>query len=316
MGRRISDAALRAVELVRQGATYAQAGRAVGITSAGAAAAARRNGVVAVKKEKPGPKPGPANPDRSERIATMYRQGLTLETIGSEFQITRERVRQLLKAQGITRTDGGQHKQKLAKVEARRARLDLISIKRFGIDNETRKARRADGTLLAFEHQRQSAGQRGIAWNLTFVQWYDLWLTSGKLDCRGRGVGKYVMSRIQDDGPYAIGNAHIQLATDNSREAVKRWLGVTKKHVGVHCLFPGTARPYIVKVQQKQVGGRSFATAEEAAAFRVEYIREAGLTLRPDGVVKAKPRQSVLSSFVGADPVASFVHEANFFPPQ
>lgn len=57
--------------------------------------------------------------------------------------------------------------------------------------------------------QRHSARKRGIAFLLTFDEWLDLWIKSGKWSNRGRYRGNYCMARFGDKGPYAIGNVEI-----------------------------------------------------------------------------------------------------------
>lgn len=229
---------------------------------------------------KRGPKPNPAQAERNERMAAMYRQGLTLEKIGEHFGITRERVRQILAKAGLTRAEGGTSLVARSKKVAKLARLDAECLARWGMRHEDLKQLRAIGAAAAYQHQRASAAQRGIKFTLTLPQWWAVWEASGKFADRGRGIGKYVMSRIKDSGGYEMGNVHIQSAVENSREASKQWAGKQKKHRGVHCLYPGTPRPYIVKLQQKMIGGRRFATAEEAADFRANYIAEHGIRLK------------------------------------
>jgi hypothetical protein len=213
-----------------------------------------------------GGKPNP-QPERDQKMVTMYRQGLTLEKIGQSFGLTRERVRQILVKNGIRREDGGQAKCARAKSAAHQLRKEADAIKRYGVTYEQARLASASGLMRAYVMQRNNAGKRGIAWNLNFAQWYDVWLVSGKLDQRGRGKGKYVMSRIKDAGGYEIGNVHIQLAVENSREAVAKWLGKRKQHKGVFCLYPGTDKPFVVK----RVG--RFETAELAAEARNEYLQ-------------------------------------------
>jgi len=74
---------------------------------------------------------------------------------------------------------------------------------------------------VAFQNQRRSAGKRGIGFHLTFEQWLDLWEKSGHLKERGRGAGKYVMSRKDDDGDYEIGNVFIQTHAQNVSDSWK-----------------------------------------------------------------------------------------------
>ena len=70
-----------------------------------------------------------------------------------------------------------------------------------------------------FKAHIYGAKQRGIPFLLTLEQWCDIWKQSGKWDLRGRGIGKYVMSRYGDKGPYAVGNVFIQLGENNVRDA-------------------------------------------------------------------------------------------------
>jgi transposase len=46
--------------------------------------------------------------NRNEQMAEYYKRGWTLERIGQKYGITRERVRQIVKKQGLTWKDGGQ----------------------------------------------------------------------------------------------------------------------------------------------------------------------------------------------------------------
>ena len=66
--------------------------------------------------------------------------------------------------------------------------------------------------------QKSKAKQRGIGFELTYDQWFDIWNKSGYLHLRGCAKGQYVMSRIKDEGPYAIGNIIIQSKYMNDTE--------------------------------------------------------------------------------------------------
>ena len=67
-------------------------------------------------------------------------------------------------------------------------------------------------------NQKSHAKKRGIDFYLTYDEWITIWLESGKFAERGRGKGKYVMARLGDRGPYAVGNVKIILNEDNSSE--------------------------------------------------------------------------------------------------
>lgn len=74
----------------------------------------------------------------------------------------------------------------------------------------------------AYSGQKCAAGQRGIAFNLTFDEWLNVWLSSGRLSERGRGKGSYCMSRYNDEGAYEVNNVFIQAFEDNIAEARRR----------------------------------------------------------------------------------------------
>src|SRR5678815_767042 len=70
--------------------------------------------------------------------------------------------------------------------------------------------------------QRYAAERRGIEFLLTFEEWWLIWKQSRKYPQRGCGPGQYVMSRINDVGPYAVGNVLIKTNGNNTREARHR----------------------------------------------------------------------------------------------
>lgn len=71
---------------------------------------------------------------------------------------------------------------------------------------------------LAYSQQKWMATKRGIAWKLTFEQWYDIWEKSGRWNERGRKFGQYVMARYGDVGPYSVNNIHIITNVENNKE--------------------------------------------------------------------------------------------------
>ena len=56
---------------------------------------------------------------------------------------------------------------------------------------------------------KSNAKRRGIEFNLTFEQWFDIWEKSGKWDERGRSANKYCMCRVGDTGSYSVNNVFI-----------------------------------------------------------------------------------------------------------
>ena len=85
---------------------------------------------------------------------------------------------------------------------------------------------------IAFWTQRGRAKNRGIAFNLSFDEWLNVWLSSGRLTERGRGKDHYCMSRINDEGAYEIDNVFIQTFEENVAEARKReWASGAREHL-------------------------------------------------------------------------------------
>ncbi len=131
---------------------------------------------------------------------------------------------------------------------------------------------------LAYVHQRQAAKKRGIAWQITFSEWLDVWVMSGHWAERGVGRAKYVMARHGDEGPYAVANVSIQLATQNSRDGIKKshatmaaegWAKQSRIGRGRGWTYRDRGRRhYQVVVGRRYVG--VYATQEEAeVAYRL-----------------------------------------------
>ena len=53
---------------------------------------------------------------------------------------------------------------------------------------------------------------------MTFDEWLQVWIDSGKLHLRGSGRGKFCMARKDDLGDYAVGNVEVKANEENSRE--------------------------------------------------------------------------------------------------
>lgn len=169
---------------------------------------------------------------RAEVMVALYRDGYTLQEIGTQFGITRERARQLMsKHFGVSAVNGGKHvlaEQTRAKrtrtLDARCFRVHGCSFAQWKqlklIGDEMRAAGRGkyQTPIYAFRNQRNNSANRGIAWDLTLWQWWTIWEQSGHWAERGRGQG-YVMCRTGDVGPYSVGNVFIAKAAENSSEA-------------------------------------------------------------------------------------------------
>jgi hypothetical protein len=70
----------------------------------------------------------------------------------------------------------------------------------------------------AYYNHKMDAGRRGISFLLSFEQWLEIWVASGRLAERGPRKGQYVMARFGDKGPYVVGNVKIIQVEENLRE--------------------------------------------------------------------------------------------------
>lgn len=160
-----------------------------------------------------------------ERMVTMFLDGHTLQEIGDVSDVTRERVRQILKATGIKRWDGGIHlkaqRKDATRKAARAAALNARRINQYGCTAAEFETLNGCATIRrgsyahAFRRQRQTAHHRGIAWGMTFPEWMAVWRESGHLRERGRAKNLYVMARRGDYGPYVKENVYITTMARN-----------------------------------------------------------------------------------------------------
>lgn len=168
---------------------------------------------------------------RDRNMAALYRNGETLAAIGLKYGVSRERVRQILARQGMDRMDGGITIRVFKKTEDRakmeeekKSRKELRDFSTYGMSSEKIsqispiKRSDKDHPIRKFESQRGNAKQRGIEWQLSFAEWWEVWQESGRWAERGRGSG-YVMARWADDGPYSVDNVYICTAAQNSSDS-------------------------------------------------------------------------------------------------
>lgn len=72
-----------------------------------------------------------------------------------------------------------------------------------------------------YKEHKHNAKKRNVEFLITFQEWYDWWSATGKWDQRGQGSDKYCMCRVNDKGPYAIGNIFCDTYGNNTRMAHK-----------------------------------------------------------------------------------------------
>ena len=93
---------------------------------------------------------------------------------------------------------------------------------------EPNKAWRRHPFWGAYSEHRNNAKQVGVPFLLTFMEWLEIWETSGHITERGNRGHQYVMSRYKDKGPYAVGNVEIITQTQNKTQPqVRKKIGKT-----------------------------------------------------------------------------------------
>jgi len=205
----------------------------------------------------------------------LYKSGVTLAKIGEQFGVSRERIRQVLSAYGLTRADGGQSVVADAKrKEMAEKKKSNKFCERLGITKQEWIEAKSSGVLQSYRNQAHTAEVRGIQWLFTFKEWHKVWIDSGKLEQRGKYKDGYCMSRKNDQGPYASWNVEIKTNSENSREGFGR--ATSKKSVGVFNILKGRELSWLAKYGSTKIGW--FKTEEEAIAARAKYLAESGIT--------------------------------------
>ena len=137
----------------------------------------------------------------------------------------------------------------------------------------------------AFQKQRANAKLRGIAFEMTFQEWYDVWERSGKLELRGCGADKYVMARYGDVGPYAVSNVEIVTNSKNVKDSYsyhpRSLFDLRSKQIGTGRGWTLVDGKYQVTVSKKYIG--RFLTEQDA----VKAYKQAADAFLADAMTKS-----------------------------
>lgn len=167
------------------------------------------------------------NLQRMFLMVMAWHSGKTLEDVGTMFNVTRERVRQIIevaKALGVIdpSTVGGESKSVIVREReiraAKKRRFEKTVQQTFGVDAETfvrlndgkqvwRGKNQSRSRANIYFMQRRAALLNGSEWNLNFAQWCAAWDEQPwKWRARGRGHGKYALARLDSSKPFEVGN--------------------------------------------------------------------------------------------------------------
>jgi len=178
---------------------------------------------------------GTMKPQRNADIASLFLSGVTMQEIGDLFGLTRQRVQQILKDQGINGHQGGNslfvaHRQKQKedlrrlmekeKEKGRIADMDQWSRKVLGVPLE--EAFRLNGKPFRTKRRsshNQEIYQRYLAIKhqfgykhpddayLTFSEWHQVWMASGRWENGPKGG--YGIIRKYKNQPWSVQNARV-----------------------------------------------------------------------------------------------------------
>ncbi|MDP1702605.1 MAG: hypothetical protein Q8L53_16835 [Aestuariivirga sp.] len=166
---------------------------------------------------------------RADLFYQQYQTGRTLQDIGTENNMTRERVRQIItKFHGRVKKLGGHAVMGKINLAARLVRRNQLCLKKYGCSLEQfavlkkfhcEMRKRGDSYTVspigAFFTQKKNAKNREIEWKLSLWEWWAIWQQSGHWLDRGRTADAYVMCRRGDVGPYSVENVYIDTASHN-----------------------------------------------------------------------------------------------------
>jgi DNA-binding CsgD family transcriptional regulator len=186
---------------------------------------------------------------REEIMEHLFRDGRTLESIGRLYELSRERIRQILNRRGVTAEEGGgrvkSDRLRETRWHMRKSKRDERCQKHYQCSYEValsvnggRNLSDSSSPCKAYRDQRRSAASRGIEWQFTLPEWWKEWQLSGKWPIRGRGKYAYCMSRKGDNGAYAPGNVSIITISQNCSDSFKTKPSKTRRSYGIKELTP------------------------------------------------------------------------------
>lgn len=217
---------------------------------------------------------------RVQRMAEMYRSGMTSNEIAAHYGLSSNRVLVLLRTAGVEASDGGAAVRAAARRQRAEAERDARCVRQHGCTYAQLLQLRTLGAVARYAAQKKKAALRGIPFRMTLGEWWSVWLASGKWGDRGRGAGRYCMARHGDAGAYELGNVSIQSNSINSRDGLHRRTE-PKQRCGVFCIYPGTTKPWAAQFMGKRLG--CYATEQEAYEARKEAIKRAGQRIGVSG---------------------------------
>ena len=150
------------------------------------------------------------------QVIKQFKDGLSMPDIAASHGVTRQRIQQILKANNLSRKDGGAYLRGVAVRTAQIAERNSRYMDKLGCTYGEYRAIPVEARR-AYQYQFRNARVRKIGWAFTLYTWWCIWKESGKWSERGRGFG-YCMARIGDIGVYSPDNVYICTGSQNMRD--------------------------------------------------------------------------------------------------
>lgn len=163
---------------------------------------------------------------RDREICRAFKGMSSQQEIALRYNISKQRVCQILRANGLTRYDGGVHvrsvTRSVTREEQREVDLDARTRRRFGHGLLAHRALVGYGKKMmlagasynqtpigAFILQRTNVRRTNVKWTLSLRDWWAVWQASGLWSRRGRGSHAYCLVRIDPARGYERGNVAV-----------------------------------------------------------------------------------------------------------
>jgi Sigma-70, region 4 len=213
---------------------------------------------------------------RDAEIALTFLAGTSMEEIGQKFDLSRERIRQILVSNGVQMESGGFARRKKERKQLRDEAAERDCLHRKGCTTAQLKTVPMEARKQHWQ-QRRNAKNRNIAWSLDLWAWWCIWRDSGHYNERGRNG--YVMARYGDVGGYVPNNVYICTSSQNVKDGyvnkpvhMRKDKGMLGSGRGWSIVKSPKDRPYMVQV--RGVKTTYHATAEEARSAYLAAVAQ------------------------------------------
>ena len=160
------------------------------------------------------------NTERNEYLAEEYRRGRTLEELGMEIGVSRERVRQIVTRYGVKAGEGGASKRSSDRQQKAKEARDKRYMQKYGLPYDEYVVAREEGYQKAWSEQKRNAQRRGIEWKLSLKDFIELW--EWRFHLRGKSRNALVMTRFDLNGPFEVNNVKIVTLAESARQNINR----------------------------------------------------------------------------------------------